>query len=107
MVTNCNSLAKPSNGAVPLADVRELTLAILREPCGRRGCYNVERLIAEHGTDAKLPDLLVTLADCHKARSLSIHDRCRARYERYYGWWANARRRFVGTRTGLPCRVWS
>src|SRR6476646_10097626 len=60
MVTNCNLLAKPSNGAVTVADVREPTLAILREPCGRRGCYNVERLIAEHGTDAKLPDLLVT-----------------------------------------------
>jgi hypothetical protein len=107
MVTNCNFLAKPSNGAVALADVREPTLAILCEPCGGRGCYNVKRLIAERGTDAKLPDLFVTLADCDKARSLSIHDRCRARYERYYGWWANARRLFVGTRTGLPCRVWS
>jgi hypothetical protein len=62
---------------------------------------------SERGTDAKLPDLFVTLADCDKARSLSIHDRCRARYGRYYGWWANARRLFVGTRTGLPCRVWS
>ena len=107
MVTNCNLLAKPSNGAVALADVREPTLAILCEPCGGRGCYNLKRLIAERGTDAKLPDLFVTLADCDKARSLSIHDRCRARYERYYGWWANARRLFVGTRTGLPCRVWS
>jgi hypothetical protein len=52
----------------------------------RRGCYTVERLIAEHGADAKLPDLLVTLADCEKARSISIFDRCRARYERYYKW---------------------
>ena len=48
--------------------------------------YNVERLIAEHGADAKLPDLLAELASCEKARSVSIHDRCRARYERYYGW---------------------
>jgi hypothetical protein len=94
-------------GAVTLTDVREPTLAIRREPCGPRGCYNVERLIAERGTDAKLPDLFVTLADCDKAHSLLIHDRFRARYERYYGWWANARRRFVWTRTGLPCRVWS
>jgi hypothetical protein len=35
--------------------------------------------MAEHG-DAKL-DLLVTLADCAKARSVSVHDRCRAVYE--------------------------
>jgi len=30
--------------------------------------------------DAKLTDLLVTLADCEKARSPSIHDRCKATY---------------------------
>jgi hypothetical protein len=41
------------------------------------------RLIAEHG-DAKLTDLLVTLADCAKVRSVSLHDRFRARYARYY-----------------------
>jgi hypothetical protein len=46
----------------------------------------VEQLIAEHGVGAKLPDLLVTLADRSKARWISIYDRCRARYERYYGW---------------------
>jgi hypothetical protein len=42
--------------------------------------YNVERLMAEHG-DAKLTVLLPTLADCPKARSVSIYDRCRAVYE--------------------------
>jgi hypothetical protein len=30
----------------------------------------------EHG-DAKLPDLLQALANCQKARSASIHDRCK------------------------------
>jgi hypothetical protein len=50
------------------------------EPCGRRGQYNVERLMAEHG-DAKLTELLVTLANCPKARSASVDDRCRAVYE--------------------------
>jgi hypothetical protein len=30
-----------------------------------------------HG-DAKLTDLLSTLADCPKARSASVHDRCKA-----------------------------
>jgi hypothetical protein len=35
--------------------------------------------MAEHG-DAKLTDLLPTLAACPKASSVSIHDRCKARY---------------------------
>ena len=33
----------------------------------------------QHG-DAKLTDLLLTLAACPKARSASIHDRCKAVY---------------------------
>jgi hypothetical protein len=48
---------------------------------GRRGRYNVERLIAKHRADAKLPDLMVTLTNCDKARSVSIYDRCKAVYE--------------------------
>jgi hypothetical protein len=39
--------------------------------------------MAAHGGDAKLTDLLVTLANCKKARSVSIHDRCQARFEHY------------------------
>jgi hypothetical protein len=35
--------------------------------------------MAEHG-DAKLTNLLATLADCEKARSLSVYDRCKAVY---------------------------
>jgi hypothetical protein len=38
--------------------------------------------MAEHG-DAKLTNLPHTLADCEKARSVSVHDRCQTRYERY------------------------
>jgi hypothetical protein len=34
----------------------------------------VARLIEQHG-DTKLTNLLVTLADCQKARSISVHDR--------------------------------
>jgi hypothetical protein len=41
----------------------------------------VARLIDEQG-DAKLPDLLQTLADCQKVRSASAYDRCTAVYER-------------------------
>jgi hypothetical protein len=47
----------PRGGALTLADVHGLTLGIVCEPCGRRGRYNVAKLIEEHG-DAKLTDLL-------------------------------------------------
>jgi hypothetical protein len=70
----------PRDGGLTLSDVRSSTLSIVCEPCGRRGCYSVERLMAQHG-DAKLTDLLQTLADCPKTRSASIHDRCKAVYE--------------------------
>ena len=70
----------PRDGALTLSDVRSPTLAIVCEPCGRRGRLSVARLMEEHG-DAKLTDLLQTLADCQKARSASIHDRCKAVYE--------------------------
>jgi hypothetical protein len=71
----------PRDGALILSDIREPTLTIACERCGRRGRYNVQRLIAVHGADAKLPDLLATLANCERARSVSIHDRCKARFE--------------------------
>jgi hypothetical protein len=70
----------PRDGSMTLSDVRGPTLAIACGACGRRGRYNIERLISEHG-DAKLTDLLVTLANCEKARSVSIHDRCQAQYD--------------------------
>ena len=66
----------PRDGALVLSDVRDPTLSIVCEPCGRRGTYSVARLMEQHG-DAKLTDLLHTLADCPKARSASIHDRAR------------------------------
>jgi hypothetical protein len=47
----------------------------------RHGRYNVERLIAKHGVDVGLPDLRVILANCPKAQSFSIYDRCKVRYE--------------------------
>jgi hypothetical protein len=53
--------------------VRQLRIAVLR------GRYNVARLIEQYG-DAKLPDLRHVLANCPKAGSHSIHDRCRVRY---------------------------
>jgi hypothetical protein len=69
----------PRDGALVLSDLRQPTLSIVCEPCGRRGRYSVAKLMAEHG-DAKLTDLLLALANCPKARSASIHDRCKAVY---------------------------
>lgn len=71
----------PRGGAFILSDVRGLTLSIVCGPCSRRETYSVARLMEQHG-DAKLTDLLQTLANCPKARSASIHDRCRAVFER-------------------------
>jgi hypothetical protein len=70
--------------AITLAHVREPTIELACEPCARRGRYNVERLIAKHGADVRLPEPLTIITDCPKARSFSIYDRCKARL-RYYG----------------------
>ena len=70
----------PRDGSLILSDVQHPTLTIVCEPCGRRGQYNVARLLEEHG-DAKLTDLLRTLADCPKTRSAGIHDPCKAVFE--------------------------
>jgi hypothetical protein len=60
-----------------LSDFRVPTISIECEPCGRRGRYN--KLIEKYG-DAKLPELRHVLANCPKAKSASIHDRCKVRY---------------------------
>jgi hypothetical protein len=66
--------------AFTLSDVRQPTLTIICEPCGRRGRYNVARLMAKHG-DAKILYLLADLTNCPKVQSTNIYDRCKARYE--------------------------
>ena len=78
----------PRDGAVILSDVRNPMLSIVCEPCGRRGTYNVVRLMERHG-DAKMTDLLQTLAHCPKVRSVNIHNRCAAVFE---GWPYDAKR---------------
>jgi hypothetical protein len=62
-----------------LSDFRVPTLSIECELCRRRGRSSVARLMEKYG-DAKLPELRHTLANCPKAGSFSIHDRCRVRY---------------------------
>ena len=62
-----------------LSDFRTPTLSIECEPRGRRGRYNVARLMEKYG-DARLPELRHVLANCPKAKSFSVHDRCHVRY---------------------------
>jgi hypothetical protein len=38
----------PRGGALTLSDIRNSTLSINCEPCGRRGTYNVPRLMEWH-----------------------------------------------------------
>jgi hypothetical protein len=68
-----------------LSDFHTDTLSIECEPCGRRGRYNVARLMEKYG-DAKLPELLYVLADCPKARSQSVYDQCKAMYGKDSRW---------------------
>ena len=70
----------PRDVAVTLSDVRGTTLGIVCQPCAGRRRYAVARLIEEYG-DAKLTELLVTLANCPKANSARMFDRCTAVYE--------------------------
>jgi hypothetical protein len=68
------------DNAHTISDFRVPTLSIECEPCGRRGRYNVAKLIEQHG-DMRLPDLLTVLAaDCPKANTASFRERCRVRY---------------------------
>jgi hypothetical protein len=69
----------PRDGSIVLSDLRSPMLTIVCAACGRRGRYNVAKLMAEHG-DSKLTDLLEALAACPKARSATVHDRCKAVY---------------------------
>ena len=72
----------PRDGSLILSDVRGPFLSLACEPCGRKECYRVARLMDQYG-DAKLTNLLQTLADCPKARSANstnVHDRCKAVY---------------------------
>jgi hypothetical protein len=69
----------PRDCAITIMDVRSPTLSIVCGPCDRR--YAVTKFLEEHA-DAKLTDLLQTLADCPKTRSTSVHDRCKAVYEK-------------------------
>jgi hypothetical protein len=66
--------------AFTLSDVREPTVTIVCQPCGRRGRYDVQKLMAKRG-DVKILYLLADLTNCPKVQSANIYDSCKARYE--------------------------
>ena len=49
-----------------LADYPHEMVEIECAKCGRHGRLRTERLLAEHGPDIKLPDLLGVIAQCPK-----------------------------------------
>jgi hypothetical protein len=62
-------------------------LEVACRQCERRGRLNLERLIAEHGIDAALPELGSILAgDCPRQRSVGIYDRCGVRFPELPRW---------------------
>jgi hypothetical protein len=70
----------PQSGARTLSDVREPTLTSSAKRAVGAGATTWHGSWAEHGV-ARLTDLLQALADCPKARSASIYDRCKVAYE--------------------------
>jgi hypothetical protein len=69
----------PRYGSLVRSDLAVPYLTLIREPCGRGGRLNLTRLLDQQG-DAKLTDLMPTLANCDKARAFRLYDRCKARY---------------------------
>jgi hypothetical protein len=55
-------------------------LSDVRERRSRSSASGAAGTGATNGADAKLTELLMTLANCEKARSFSIYDRCKARF---------------------------
>jgi hypothetical protein len=70
---------------ITLSDLPQAVLGITCDLCERREQFDVGALKREHGGDVKMPDLLSRLvADCPRKqqKSFSVHDRCRAVYDR-------------------------
>ncbi|MFZ1952955.1 MAG: hypothetical protein WB037_26875 [Pseudolabrys sp.] len=65
-------------GSLKLCDHLGNTVRLSCEKCGRRGQYQKGKLIAIHGPDISLPDLLVEIAQCE--RRGQMHDMCGVHY---------------------------
>jgi hypothetical protein len=68
-----------ASGSISLAQVAAHTagLAIACSRCDRAGRYRLDTLLARHGGDFGIPELLRLLsADCPKRHSLGAYDLC-------------------------------
>jgi hypothetical protein len=68
-----------ADGSISLAEVAANTevLAVACSRCNRAGRYRLDTLIARHGGDFDIPELLRLLSgDCLKRNSLSAYDLC-------------------------------
>jgi predicted secreted protein len=73
-------------GAVVLGDLigKVDLLRVACDQCARSGQYRVLRLIAEHGEEMALPDLLrIIAADCPENRGSLNNSHCQAYYPDY------------------------
>ena len=62
----------PREGSLILSDVRGPTLAIVCELCGRRGRYNVDRLMTEHRALEVLLAQTTSKASSPSSKAMSI-----------------------------------
>ncbi len=69
-----------ATGSLSLTEYPGDMVVVACDRCGRRGRLSKARLIADHGRDAALPDILRKIADCAKAGGLG-NDLCGAKYE--------------------------
>ena len=68
-----------TSGSITLGEATEHTavLTVACSRCERAAKYRLETLIARHGEDFGIPDLLRMLSDdCPKRKSVTIYDRC-------------------------------
>ncbi len=70
-----------ATGSLTLSEHPRELVQVVCDRCERKGRYRGARLIAKHGPDIRLPDLLREIAaNCPKAGGLG-NDMCGARYE--------------------------
>jgi hypothetical protein len=91
-----------SRGSITLGDVANHTpvLAVACTRCERAGQYRLDTLIARHGKDFGIPDLLRLLSeDCPKRKSITVYDLCGVHCPELPGFFLST------TDTGAPYRI--
>ena len=70
----------PRDGSLILSNIRGPTLALVRRGASPSWALQLDEIDRAATGDPTLNDLLQTLADGSKARSASVHDRCKAAF---------------------------